>query len=392
MRRIGVGERRARLARRHHLAAAARAGGVVEVAGDLVGLHATDPASVVLAAAARTRAADPAAVGRALYQDRTLVRVPAMRRTLFVVPLDLAGILAAACGRPAAAQLRRRLIRLLATAGVAGDPAGWLADVEAATVRALAARGEATASELLADEPRLRARILTGVGDRDLARQGIWPLVLGLLAADLRIVRGRPRGSWTSGQYRWAVTEAWLPDQPAGWETDAARAELARRWLAGFGPGTAADLRWWTGWTAGQVARALQAVGAVEVDLDGVTGLVLPDDLGPPPPAAEPWAALLPALDPTVMGWAERRFLLGRHGPALFDRNGNAGPTVWWDGRVVGGWGQLRDGRVAVRLLEDVGADAAAAVEAAADRLAAWLGPTRVTPRFRTPLERELTA
>jgi hypothetical protein len=39
-----------------------------------------------------------------------------------------------------------------------------------------------------------------------------------------------------------------------------------------------------------------------------------------------------------------------------------------------------------------VGADAAAAVEAAAARLGGWLGEVRVTPRFRTPLERELSA
>ena len=39
-----------------------------------------------------------------------------------------------------------------------------------------------------------------------------------------------------------------------------------------------------------------------------------------------------------------------------------------------------------------VGADATAAIEAEAARLADWLGPVRVTPRFRTPLERELVA
>ena len=123
----------------------------------------------------------------------------------------------------------------------------------------------------------------------------------------------------------------------------------------------------------------------------GGTGLVLPDDLELTP-EPEPWAALLPALDPTVMGWADRGWYLGEHAPALFDRSGNAGPTVWWEGRVVGGWGQRPDGEVVVRLLEDVGADAAAAVEAETARLQEWLGGVRVTPRFRTPLERELAA
>jgi hypothetical protein len=92
------------------------------------------------------------------------------------------------------------------------------------------------------------------------------------------------------------------------------------------------------------------------------------------------------------MGWTQRDWFLGEHGPALFDRSGNAGPTVWWDGRIVGGWAQRADGEVVFRLFEDVGSDAFRAVEAAAERLATWLGKLRVTPRFRTPLERELTS
>jgi hypothetical protein len=210
-----------------------------------------------------------------------------------------------------------------------------------------------------------------------------------VLAAEGRVVRGRPRGSWVSGQYRWSVIDAWLPGGVPEWSVPAAQAELVRRWLAAFGPGTLADLKWWTGLPAGQVKRAVAAAGVAEVDLDGTTGLVLADDLEPVA-APEPWVALLPSLDPTVMGWAGRDFYLGGHRPALFDRNGNAGPTVWWDGRVVGGWAQRRDGEVVVRLLEDPGTEAAAAVQAAAADLAAWLGPVRVTPRFRTPLEREL--
>jgi hypothetical protein len=76
----------------------------------------------------------------------------------------------------------------------------------------------------------------------------------------------------------------------------------------------------------------------------------------------------------------------------LFDRTGNIGPTVWWEGRIVGGWAQRASGEVSCRLLEDIGSDGAAAVTAEAARLEAWLGKGRVTPRFRTPLERELSA
>ena len=86
------------------------------------------------------------------------------------------------------------------------------------------------------------------------------------------------------------------------------------------------------------------------------------------------------------MGWQERGWYLGAHKAQIFDSNGNAGPTVWWDGRIVGGWRQDEAGEVELQLLEDVGADAGAAIEAQAERVNGWLGDTRVLPRFPSPL------
>jgi hypothetical protein len=391
VRRIGVTERRARLGQRHRLAAAARADDPLEVARGLVALHATDPSSVYLAAWARMRDGDVAAVERALYDRRVLIRLLGMRRTVFVTPLDMAPVILAACTGAIAARERRRLISWLAECGIADDAEPWLKEVEEAALRALAARGEATAAELAADDPRFREQIVLARGKPYEGRASVGSRVLFLLAADGRVVRGRPVGSWASSQYRWSPLERWCPDGMAAWATEAAETELARRWLAAFGPGTAEDLRWWAGWSAGQVKRVLARLRPAEVDLGGATGLVLPDDLEPAP-AAEPWAALLPALDPTPMGWSQREWFLGEHARKLFDRTGNVGPTVWWDGRIVGGWAQRPDGEIACRFLEDVGADAVAAVETAAQRLAARLGPARITARGRalSPVEREL--
>ena len=390
MRRIGIEERRARLGLRHHLAGTAKAG-VVEVARDLVGLHATDPATVYLAA--RARMVDPgvAAVEQALYEDRALVRILGMRRTMFIEPVELMGVVQAACTDAIATPQRRLLVDIIGRAGRADDPPGWIEDVEKVAVNALEARGGATAAELAKDDPRLAQQIVVAEGKPYEGRQSVVSRILLLLAAEGRIVRGRPRGSWVSGQYRWSVVDAWLPGGVPAWSLQEAQAELVRRWLRGFGPATIADVKWWTGLPMGQVRRAVAETGAVEVDLDGTPGLVLPDDLDPVP-APEPWVALLPALDPTTMGWAGRDFYLDPHRPALFDRNGNAGPTIWLNGHVVGGWAQRGTGEVVLRLLEDVGTDATEAIEAEAAHLTAWLTPLRVTPRFRTPLERELIA
>ena len=388
--RIGVEERRARLARRHRLAPSARSDDPVEIAGDLVGLHATDPASVYLGTAARMRKPALEPVQDALYETRTLVRMLGMRRTMFVLPVDLAAIVQAACAGTVAARERRKLEQMIDGAGLHDDAAGHVREVEEATLRALAARGEATGVELSNDVPALRQEFPFGLGTKWDGVQRLTTRLLGLLGAEGRIVRGRPRGSWLSSQYRWTTMESWLPGGLEAWETEAAQAELARRWLNSFGPATVTDLRWWTGWTAGETKRALASLETVEVELDGEPGLVLADDLEPVA-TPEPWVGLLPGLDPTVMGWKRREWYLGPHGPALFDTAGNAGPSVWCDGRIVGGWGQPPSGAVAFRLLEDVGAEARAAVEAEAERLGAWLDGVRVAPRFRTPLELELS-
>lgn len=391
VRRIADDERRSRLGVRHHLARSARADRIDLVAGDIAGLHATDPATLVLSAQARLHEPSLAAIENALYVERSLVRMLCMRRTMFVVPVDFAPVVQAACTRNLVPGERKRFIAQLEGAGIAADGARWLQDTEQHTLRALRARGEATAAELAADVPALREKIAFAQDKPYATVQGVSWRVLFLLAAGAQIVRGRPLGSWTSTLYRWTPIESWVPGKFAELETDAAAAQLAHRWLAAFGPGTMSDLKWWTGWTVGLLKRALAQLDTVEVQLDGCeVGLVLADD-EEPVVAPEPWVALLPGLDPAPMGWKSRAWHLGEHGERLFDRSGNIGPTVWWEGRIVGGWAQRKDsGEIAVGLLEDVGADAAAAIDAEAARLRAWLGDLRVTPRFRTPLDREL--
>ena len=385
--RITAAQRRARLVARHGLAA--HLDGPAGAAAALVALHSTDPATVYLSVAARARTV-PADLEKALYEERVLVRMLGMRRTVFVVPTGLAPVVQHACADAIAVNQRRLLLGLLTEAKVAPDPAGWLDDVAASTLRALAARGEASAATLCTDEPRLRTQVTVAEGKAYGGPINITSRVLFLLAAQGRIVRGRPGGSWLSTQYKWSTVDSWWPGGLPSLDAAEARVELARRWLAAYGPGTVADLKWWTGWTLTEARRALARLDTVEVDLDGTPGVLLASDVDSEPETA-PRAVLLPALDPTVMGWAGREWYLAGHGPALFDRSGNAGPTVWWGGRIVGGWAQRADGEVAVRLLEKLDRAATRAVDAAASAVREWLGPVRVTPRFRTPLERELS-
>lgn len=387
MRYLSSGERRARLASRHHLVAPTS--DVEMAAGDLVGLHSSDPATVYLSSWARVGGFRVGDLEESLYERRSLVRMLGMRRTMFVVPLDLAAIMDAACTRALAPAQERRLARMLEAQGIADDGIAWLEEVEGQVMDALVARGEATAIELVADVPELGRRLRFGEGKTWGGTVGVSTRVLFLLATQARIIRGRPRGSWISSQYRWAPTATWLTRVPTEMDPPAARADLVRRWLLTYGPGTLADVAWWSGWGVRQAGAALEQAGTVEVQLDEGVGYVLKGD-SEPVGEVGPWVALLPALDSTVMGWKRREWYLGEHQRDLFDRNGNAGPTVWAGGRVVGGWGQRPSGEVAVALLSDVGSETADAIAAKAAVLESWLGEVRVTPRFRTPLDKRL--
>ena len=255
-----------------------------------------------------------------------------------------------ACTKALLPGQRKRLIAMLEEQAVADDAVVWLDDVSRRTLAALEARGEASARELTADVPELATKLTFGEGRTWGGTVGVSTRVLFLLATEGLVVRARPLGRWTSGQYRWAPTDRWIEGGLPVVPHDEACAELLRRWLRAFGPATTTDVRWWTGWTARLATSTLAAIEAVEVGLDDGTGWVLPDDLEPVATPAT-WVALLPSLDATVMGWKQRDWYLGPHAGELFDRNGNAGPTIWVDGRVVGGWSQADDGEIVTRLL-----------------------------------------
>ena len=389
-------ERRARLGARHALARPVA--DPVAAASAVVALHATDPAGVYVAAAARTGLCPVARIEQALYEQRALVRMLGIRRTMFVCPLDLVPVMQSAATEAVAVVQRTRYEKLIAEAG--GGDGVWLRRVEEATLAALIARGSATGAQLSADVPELRFAFPAPPGKKYGGQQSITTWVLLLLSARGLIVRGRPAGSWVSSQYVWWPAERWFADaEPAAapgsapggsLQTADAQVELVRRYLAAFGPATAADIAWWTGWAGRTVKAALARLQPVEVQVSTGPALLLADDTDPPAEPPDPWVALLPALDATPMGWSQRDFYLGDHRAALFDTMGNVGPTVWADGRIVGGWAQRPDGEVVVSLLEDVGTATVGHIQDRAAELTGWMAGVRITPRFRTPLERQL--
>ena len=373
------------MARRHRLAPGHRARDVTEAARSIVCLHATDPATVYLSARARVDAMAVADMERALYDDRSLVKHLAMRRTLFAFPRDALPFVQAGASERVADLERRRLIRDVEKAGLRRDGSRWLSRAQKAVLAALADRREASSSELREEIPLLQGAITYGEGKSWGGQFPVAPRVLTTLSAAGKVVRGSNAGAWNTSRPLWATIESWLGEEIPPCSPAEGAARLVAEWLRAFGPGTEADLKWWLGSTLATVRRALADVGAVAVRLGERTGYLLADD-NEPEERVEPWAALLPSLDPTAMGWFERDWYLGPHKPDVFDRSGNAGATAWWDGRIVGGWRQAEGGDVVLQLLEDIGTEGRAALDAEAERLTAWLDGARVSARFPAPL------
>ncbi|MFW6598903.1 winged helix DNA-binding domain-containing protein [Propionibacteriaceae bacterium Y2011] len=389
MRHIDDTERRARLARRHALHADHRVGDPVAATRAMTVLHATEAATVHLAVHARSAGTTAADVDHALYADRSLVKLSAMRSTQFVFPRDLASAALGSVSARVAETTRRVVIRDVERFGVADDGVAWLATARTAVLERLADGEPRSAKQLRVEVPELAGRFELDPTKKWGGSFHLAPRVLTVLAADGEIVRGPNAGPWSRNSPTWTLLPYWLGEATEPLPTPQGYAELVRRWLGTFGPGTEADVVWWLGATKTAVRTALADLGAVQVSLDGgLTGWVLPDDLDPVP-SPGPWAALLPTLDPTTMGWRQRDFYLDADDVGhLFDSNGNAGNTAWWNGRIVGAWAQHADGtvQVLVRDAAEVPPEGRAALDAEASRLTEWLDGTVISNPYASRL------
>jgi hypothetical protein len=376
--RISAEERRARLAERHRLLPRTRIDDLLQIADDLVALHSSDPVTVFLSAMARMAHPSIEAVEKSLYVDRSLIRHHGMRRTLWVATPPVVRLMHAAATRDLLATERRRTCQLLARSGVE-DPERWLAEAEKLVLTDLREYGPSTAREIGQRSEALRQRLHLAPGKAYAAVQSAHTRVLYILGFDGKMLRGQP-SNWINGAYRYVDAESWLPGGLGDLDPRQASAELAGRWLQRFGPATTADLQWWMGWTMKRTKQALADCGAVEVELDAAAGWLAAND--PPVGPIEPWVAVLPGLDPTIMGWKQRDWYLPSTSMDVFDRAGNGGPSLWVDGRVVGAWAQAKDGLIHTHYFERVAAGRRREIDQRIDQLKSWIGDTRFTVRF----------
>jgi hypothetical protein len=353
--------------RRHHLVERAAPGSLPDVVDRICGLHAQVMSSAELTAWARLDDPAPDEIADALWKDRSLVKLWAMRGTLHLLPA-------------------RSLATWLGALGTYDHflRGAWLRafDTSREELEALiAAIGEALDGELLTREA------LSAEVERIIGRPGIAEKVQGSWGPFLKPAsfRGRLCFAPNEGQrVRFTTPATWLDGDLATVDGDEALLEITRRYLGAFAPATREDLaRWWSAGPA-QGGRMLAALGdeVVPVDVEGSAGWMLREHAAEAAgEASEPAqiARLLPGFDMWVIG-------ASRDAAALLDpaekkrvyRNqGWISPVMLVDGRMDGVWKHERKGKRLVVTIEPfrrVPKWAREQVEGEAERLAVFLG------------------
>jgi hypothetical protein len=224
----------------------------------------------------------------------------------------------------------------------------------AVVLGALAARGPLTRAELRAE--LVRAAVPT----RGQA------LVHLLVAATLR--GGLMRGPLRDGGHCFITATEWLGPAPGQLDRPEALARLARRYLVGHGPASAADLARWAGVRLVDARAGFDQIrDETKPEANGMVDLV-----GRPRAPDVPPPGLLGPFDPVLHGWASRDLVLAGH-HSIVTTNGLFRPFALVRGRAVATWG-LANGRVTVRPLEPIAGEDLAELRADADRVLAYLG------------------
>ena len=179
---------------------------VVAVARRLCGLYGMAPTSY-LTSLARVRAFARDALDKALYEDRSLVQIRAMRGSRYMISTELLGIVKSAT--------RRRMVGGFESMIARAIP------VEEQLV--LAGRVEA----LLADEHLVAAELRERIDPESPTVAEHFKYLVARMATDGTIVRAEVTGSWRSNRFRYALWEDWVGAPLELWEEDAAQVELA---------------------------------------------------------------------------------------------------------------------------------------------------------------------
>lgn len=326
---------------------AAHGDGPAAVASRICGVHAQVMPSAEVAVGIRTRACARADVRAALWETGTLVKTYGPRGTVHLFPAAELPMWNAALAEVARPERQPPEIRTTPTR---------LDAVVDAIGAALSTAPDLTVDELdplvvAATGPWAADRVVPAFGGEAAPR---WRAAIGVAAHRGVLCFGPGRGRVTT----YAGVRRRLPDyRPVPGAP--ALAEVARRYLRGYGPATAYQFARWFGMARPAATALFETLAGelapVEVAGSGRAYVLDGDaDLAAPPP---PGALLLPYFDGYVVGAHPRELLFPGPAAQRATQRGSAGnvPVLLLDGVVAGVWHQARSGRRIVVTVEAFG-------------------------------------
>ncbi len=301
--------------------------GVAQLLRDVCGVQAQEPSAAVLAVWARSGGLVASQVEHAQVGERSVVRTWCMRGTLHLLAAEDLSWLLPLLGPVFVRKSRRRYAELGLTEEI-------FAEATRAIQRTLGNAGPLTRAELA----------------RQLAEEGV--PTEGQAAYHLLRHAGLEGlvcfGPDRAGEPTYVLLEDWV-EVCGGMEVDAARAELARRYLAAYGPASPEDFASWSGLSVSEARAGFETVldELMEVDMDGSTAwnpksrAVWLDE----PRRGEVVVRLLPGFDPYLLGYRNRDLTVpGRYAKRIHPGGGVLRPTLLVDGQAAGTWKQKRRG------------------------------------------------
>jgi hypothetical protein len=321
--------------RKQHLTDDSRIDDAIWITGDIGGLHATDSVTPYLSLFARSRNFVKESLDEELYIKKNLGKIRCMRSTLYILARDMIPVAYAATNRIVEKNSRKY-------AEFRGVSSEQYEELSGAILQLVKGR------ELSVFEVKKALQTHADV-----------PAVLNLMCDQGLLVRGRREKGWRDKNHKYSIFREYFPDlELTKYHESEATTLLLLQYLKSFGPVTENDIAWWTGLTKTRIRQALsdlkQQISRLEIAALSGDFIALSSDLDA---LAELFHGkkrtinLLPTLDPYLMGYRDReRYLDPSKYDFVFDRSGNAAPTIMLDGRVIGIWDFEQDAEPTIKI------------------------------------------
>jgi len=336
---------------KHHLLDGSEAKNVLQVVDDIIALHATSVGTPYISLFARMKNFQRKHLDEEFYIKRNLMRLRAMRSTLFITSTESAPMLYQATKLSESKLLKRFY--------------GWgmlpseYHELTEKMYNILKGDGK-TLPEIRKAIPREMVRTIELREGKSVYK---WTNVKLVLTAMMR--KGIVISEKDLGTLRITKTNRYVLFQEIypnlnleSVRSDVARAELVKRYVKAFGPVTEEDITWWTGFSKTHIKEALTAMEKelphVKINDFKEEHVMLKKDyeqLVKFKPLKTCSISLLPYEDPYTKGYKIKDRLIKRELEKTVYIGGGVQPTILLNGKIVGTWNRnIEEGKGPIKL------------------------------------------